>query len=188
MTKYPDLIDLIHAIDRQLEGAVGGADRSVFGATAPEVMVKYILVKVGTRTLAIGIDSLAEVGVLPKITALPNLPWWILGIMNIRSEIISMVDFTGFLQERQPVRNHASKLVVLRNDKVKVGIGVDAIVGTVNIVVQEILPNVNGDAESIEKMLFPSRLLSNGVAYSILDVGKFLTHPRLIDFDVKRSS
>jgi chemotaxis signal transduction protein len=188
MTKYPDLIDLIHAIDRQLEDAAGGADRGVFGANTPEAMVKFILVKIGTRTLAIEIDSLAEVGAVPKITALPNLPWWILGIMNIRSEIISMIDFTGFLQEERPLRKNTGKLVVLRNDKVKVGIGVDAIVGTVNIVIQEILPNMDGDDESIGKILFPSKILFNGVAYSILDVRKFLTHPRLIDFDVKRSS
>lgn len=187
MTKYPDLIDLIHGIDHQLEGATGGAGRSLFGAKAPEPMVKYILVKIGGRSLAIAIDSLAEVGAVPKITALPNLPWWILGIMNIRSEIISMVDFTGFLQEGRPIRKHAGKLVVLRNEKLKVGIGVDAIVGTANINVKEILPTMAGDDESIGKALFATSVLVNGVAYSILDTGKFLTHPRLIDIDVERS-
>jgi len=182
MTKFPDLKDLIHGIDHQLEGIADSDDMNGPGSAAPEPMVKYILVAIGARHLAVTIDSLAEVGAVPPITFLPNLPDWILGIMNIRSEIISMVEFAGFLQEQQTHVRGEKKLVVLRNEKMKVGIGVDSIVGTVTKNLSDI---ENSDVESensIGKLLFSECLTVEGRSYSILNVGKFLTHSRLVNF------
>jgi len=181
MTNFPDLKDLIHGIDSQIETIEDSVKSNSFGS-APEAMAKYILVKIGSRSLAIAIDSLAEVGGVPKITFLPNLPDWILGIMNIRSEIISMVDFAGFLKEEQVRVRGEKKLVVLRNEKMKVGIGVDVIVATVTKNLSEI-QICSGSTESLlAKDLFLEEFMVDGVSYSILDVQKFLTHPRLVEF------
>lgn len=181
MTNYPDLNSLIHGIDSQLEDVMDAFDPASFGA-APEPMVKYILVAIGSRSLAITIDSLAEVGSMPKITSLPNLPEWIKGIMNIRSEIISMIDLTGFLNEEKSDTRRDKKLLVLREGKMKVGVGVDSVVGTVTRSKSDIPPSQKSTESSIGMMLFRENLLVDGETYSILDVQKFLTHPRLVNF------
>lgn len=182
MTNFPDLKDLIHGIDSHLEAAAASDDSNAFGSAAPEPMAKYILVTIGTRHLAITIDSLAEVGAVPQITFLPNLPEWILGIMNIRSEIISMVDFPGFLNEEQIRVRGEKKLVVLRNEKMKVGLGVDAIVGTVTKNLSDIENSDLESESSIGKVLFSESLPVEGRYYSILNVGEFLTHSKLVNF------
>jgi len=181
MTNYPDLNSLIHGIDSQFEGVIDAIDPASFGAT-PEPMVKYILVAIGSRSLAITIDSLAEVGSMPKITFLPNLPEWIKGIMNIRSEIISMIDLTGFLNEEQAHTWRDKKLLVLREGKMKVGVGVDSIVGTVTRSTNDIQSSKKSTESSIGKILFRKDLLVDGETYSILNVENFLTHPRLVNF------
>lgn len=181
MTTFPDLQDLIRSIDSSFAGVEDIVATSVFDS-APAPKEKYILVEVGSHSLAIQIDSLAEVGAVPKITFLPNLPVWILGIMNIRSEIISMVDFAGFLQEDQGAQGRQKKLVVLRSNKVKVGIAVDSIVATVTKNRSEILSSVVGISTSIGKDLFIESILVDGRSYAILDVDNLLTHPRLVDF------
>ena len=181
MTNYPDLNNLIHDIDSQFEGVTNSSDPPSF-AVAPELMAKYILVEIGSRSLAIMIDSLAEVGAIPKITSLPNLPEWIEGIMNLRSEIISMVDFTGFLNEEKVHSPRDKKLLVLHEGKMKVGVGADSIVGTVTRSSSDIQSAKKGVEISIGKDLFMEELLVDGKAYSILNVQKFLTHPRLVNF------
>ena len=181
MTKYPDLKDLIHGIDSQLEGIAISVDSSSVGS-ALEPMAKYILVEIGSRSLAIAIDSLAEVGAQPKVTFLPNLPEWILGIMNIRSEIISMVDFACFLNEERVQVRSEKKLIVLRNEKMKVGIGVDAIVGTVTKSLNDIQPAEVSSENSIGNILFTHNLLDDGTLYSLLDVPKFFTLRKLVNF------
>jgi purine-binding chemotaxis protein CheW len=182
MTNFPDLKDLIGGIDSHLEGVADSDENNAFGLASPEPMAKYILVMVGSRSLAIAIDSLAEVGSVPKITFLPNLPDWIHGIMNIRSEIISMVDFSGFLQEEQTRGRGEKKLVVLRSEKMKVGIGVDAIVGTVTKNLSDIETSSLESESVIGKVLFAESIPVDGRVYSILNVEKFLTHPRLVNF------
>jgi purine-binding chemotaxis protein CheW len=145
-------------------------------------MAKFILVQIGSRSLAIAIDNLAEVGAVPKVTFLPNLPGWIPGIMNIRSEIVSMVDFSGFLQEQQVRVRGEKKLVVLRNEKMKVGMGVDAIIGTVTRTMSEIVASDLDNESVIGKSLFPESLPVDGKSYFILNVDRFLTHPKLVNF------
>lgn len=181
MTKYPDLNNLILSIDSQLESVADFNDPAALGAT-PVPMAKYILVEVGARSLAIAIDNLAEVGPLPKITFLPNLPEWIKGIMNIRSEIISMVAFSGFLNEEEVHTGREKKLVVLRSGKMKVGVGVDSIVSTVTRSTNDIQLSKKSTEGSVGKDLFLENLLVDGETYSILNVQKFLTHPRLVNF------
>lgn len=53
----------------------------------------YITFSLGASELAIDIDSVQEIGEIPTITRLPNLPHWIMGITQIRGEVLSAVDF-----------------------------------------------------------------------------------------------
>ena len=182
MTKFPDLKDLIQGIDASLDSVAESEENRAFGSIAPEPMAKYILVSIGARSLAIAIDSMAEVGSVPPVTFLPNLPGWIKGIMNIRSEIISMIDFTGFLEEEQGRTRRDKKLVVLRNEKMKVGISVDTIVGTVTKFVREIAPSDLSSESVLAQALFGQQLTVDGKPYAILDVDAFLSHPKLIHF------
>lgn len=182
MTHFPDLKDLIHDINSDIEGVEGSQESSAFASVAPEPTAKYILVTISGRSLAIAIDNLAEVGTVPPVTLLPNLPSWIKGIMNIRSEIISMIDFAGFLGDAQGQKRLKGKLVVLRNEKMKVGIAVDAIVGTVTKNLSEITgADVSGGSD-LDKVLFAERLPVDDAHYSILSVDTLLSHPKLVEF------
>lgn len=63
----------------------------------------HIAFVLGGEEMALAINSLQEIGALPPITPLPNLPGWIKGIVQIRGEILSVVDFValfGLVEER----------------------------------------------------------------------------------------
>jgi len=56
----------------------------------------FISFMMGDLEMALSIDSLQEIGNLPTITPLPFLPQWIHGIVQIRGEILSVVDISLF--------------------------------------------------------------------------------------------
>jgi purine-binding chemotaxis protein CheW len=77
---------------------------------------KYLVFFLGGELFAVATSQVAEVAPPLPITPLPNAPDWLLGIANLRNEIISVV-FLPKLFSNQTISNAApkSKLVVLRS-------------------------------------------------------------------------
>jgi chemotaxis signal transduction protein len=184
MSSAPELKNLIRHIDSQ---PVEVIDEEVMTARQPaaarEEMNRYVVVEIGALHLAIAIDDLAEVGPLPTITALPNLPAWILGIVNIRSEIVSIVDFVGFLGMSGRAICNGNRFAILRHKKQKIGLRLDRIIGTVNKAVSEKQLLEPVDRNSLHAGLVTSGLLVGKKLYYILSVKRFLSASRLVDYN-----
>ena len=166
----------IEVMDREVMSArQTAADR--------EEITRYILVEIGALHLAIAIDDLAEVGPLPPIAALPNLPAWILGIVNIRSEIVSIVDFGGFLGIADRALCQGNRFAVLRHKKLKIGLRLDRIVGTVSKADSEKQPLEAVDKKSMHAGLFIAGLQAGKNFYYILSVSRLLSSSRLVDYN-----
>ncbi len=186
MSNVPDLENLILSIDEQLtEVTDKAAIAARQAAESREEMHRYLLVGIGALHLAIAINDLSEVGPLPTITHLPNLPSWIQGIVNIRSEIVSVIDFGGFLNVAGRGLCDGNRLAVLRHKKRKIGIRVDRIIGTVSRTASETKPLDLFDKKNVDISLFSSGLLEEKNFYYILNVQRFLTAPRLIDYNAQ---
>lgn len=184
MARVPELKKLIRDIDLQLAEVMDRETMSArLTASDREEINRYILVEIGELALALAIDNLAEVGPLPTITALPNLPAWIQGIVNIRSEIVSIIDFGGFLGITGRKMCTGNRFAVLRHKKLKIGLRLDRIIGSVNKTVEQITPLESVDKKSLHAELFRSGLLIDKKFYSILNVGKLLSASRLVDYN-----
>jgi purine-binding chemotaxis protein CheW len=94
---------------------------------------QYIRFLLDNILLAIPLGSALEIGHRPEVTPLPNLPEWILGVSNIRGEIISVVDLSGFFQRSSELDDKASHLVILQNQTMKVGVLVDRVMGILTL-------------------------------------------------------
>ncbi len=184
MLSSPDLYTLIQDIDNQLaQTSDGSVTSSSLAATKQEEMSRYILVGIGALHLAISIENLSEVGPIPPVTFLPNLPSWIQGIVNVRSEVVSVLDFGGFLHLENKTACDGNRLVVLRYKKRKVGLRVDRIIGTINRGVSDQTPLGTVEKGNVNTSLFDSGLLVDTNFHYILNARKFLTAPRLIDYN-----
>ena len=183
MSSSPDLYTLIEKIDSELlEVMHGSGVANSYETVTQEKLTKYILLAVGTLNLAVAIEDLSEVGPLPVITFLPNLPLWIQGIVNIRGEIISVIDLAGFLQLSDQAGCVGNRFVVVSYHKQKIGIRLDRIVGTVSRADADTKPLDFYNNHSMDTSFFPAGLLVDNTLYHILNVRRFLTAPRLIDF------
>lgn len=187
MANGPELEELILDIDQQLAAV---AEDVPFADAHSEVereeMTRYLLVDISGMSVALTIPDLAEVGTLPQVTFLPNLPIWIQGIVNIRSEIISVVDLVGFLGLKEEKAASGSRLVVLRYKKRKVGIRIDKIVGSTMRPLSEVKPLDSNIKDMVDTLLFAAGLLVDGTFFYILNVPKLLTAPKMINYNSDR--
>jgi purine-binding chemotaxis protein CheW len=99
-------------------------------------MPKIAVVHAGQEEFGIDINSVVEILKAQRIHLIPHLPSFLSGMVNIRGEVIPLVD----LRKRFGI--HASstseRIVVVRTDHEKVGLLVDSVKEIVNLEPHEI--------------------------------------------------
>jgi purine-binding chemotaxis protein CheW len=183
-----DLMELVTKIEGEIErrtktespsavGDVGAIESTVF---AEKQYIKFILADI---SLAISITSALEIGRLPEVTPLPNLPGWILGISNVRGEIVSIVDPKGFFGWPLQRKIREPHFIIVHNKGMKVGLLVDRIAGIVSLDESD----TDIQDEPIEKTELEVKLepyisdvsISEEKPLYVVDVDKLLSDPRM---------
>ncbi|MBI3995192.1 MAG: purine-binding chemotaxis protein CheW [Nitrospirae bacterium] len=133
-----------------------------------------------------GIESafVREVHPLKDLTPLPGAPPFVLGIINVRGRILSVIDIKKFFDLPEKGLSDLNKVIVLHSDKpapskvegMEFGVLADGILGVRTIPVDELqpsLPTLTGIREEYLKGVTPERVV-------ILDAEKLLSDPRMI--------
>jgi purine-binding chemotaxis protein CheW len=101
-----------------------------------------------------------EVYALESFTPLPCTPRFVLGIANLRGEILSVIDLKRFFDLPEKGLTDLNKLVVLRWGDMLLGILADAIVGVRRVPLADLqpsLPTLTGIREKYLKGVTPQR-------------------------------
>lgn len=117
-----------------------------------------------------------QVASLESLTPLPCTPAFLLGIVNLRGEIIPVIDLKKVFELPEKGLTDLNKIIVLQSGKVIFSIVADAIVGVRRISVthlQPSLPTLTGVHASYLKGVTPERLV-------VLDAEKLLTDENLV--------
>lgn len=127
---------------------------------------------------AYGIESsyVREVYPLKELTRLPGTPSFVLGIINVRGQIVSVVDLRRFFDLPEMDITESSKVVRLRHDEMEFGILADAITGVRSIQLEEIrppLPTLTGIRAEYLRGVTNERLI-------VLDAEKILSDRKMV--------
>lgn len=127
-----------------------------------------------------GIESsyVREVYPLKEYTPLPCTPRFVLGLINVRGQIISVIDIKKFFDMPEKGFSDLNKVIILSSDKhshskvegMEFGILADSILGVENIAVsglQPSLPTLSGIREKFFRGIASERMV-------VLDAGKLL--------------
>jgi purine-binding chemotaxis protein CheW len=122
------LEDVIAAIDGELDWTFN----DVSGARLPAIERRRdheheVIFALDGTTYCVSIANVSEIGIPPPVTPLPNVPAWMLGIANLRGDIISVVDLRAFLGLPPPESLRAARMMVVhtRDDELTAGLVVD---------------------------------------------------------------
>ncbi len=125
------------------------AARALAGASAPgEKSVpgeQYLIFSLLDREFAIQAEYVQGVERLAEVTSVPNVAFWVAGVINLRGSISSVVDLRAFLDMEQLPFNPRTRLLSVKYNEMLVCLVVDSVSEMVPI-----LPNtIDNTARSI---------------------------------------
>ena len=119
---------------------------------------------------------------LKGLTSLPCTPAFVLGITNVRGEILSVIDIKRFFDLPDRGLSDLNKVIIVQMDEMRLGILADAILGTRAIplpAIQPSLPTFTGiRAEYLQGVV--AALPGMDERLIILDVERILSDERII--------
>lgn len=160
---------ILHERARRLAAESGDAQAPAHSIDVVEFMLAH-------ERYAVESSHVREVHPLENLTSLPCTPAFVLGIVNLRGEIVSVIDVRKFFDLPQAGLPDLNKLIVLESASMAFGILADAILGVRRIPLTEIqssLPTLTGIREKYLRGITSERTV-------VLDAGKLLADEDIV--------
>ncbi|MGL1932563.1 MAG: chemotaxis protein CheW [Desulfotalea sp.] len=180
----PDqLKDIVARIDRQI---IASKDpmlsmEMIQEADSETVKTRHVFVQKGHFFFAIPISNTVELSPLGKVTSLPMLPVWIHGVASLRGEVVSVIDLPAYYGWSDPSKKAGEHIVVVEHGDVKVGIGVDTIIGSGDI---DLLSELQSQAKHGQEddVVYKKGYLLDERLYCIINVQELLAESRMLQW------
>ncbi|HEU5284172.1 MAG TPA: chemotaxis protein CheW [Burkholderiales bacterium] len=85
--------------------------------------------RVGSHRLASGFDEVREILPLPQITPVPGAQPWMLGVANVRGNLLPIVDLKQFLEGERTVVHESQRVLLVRQPGGDVAVLIDELYG-----------------------------------------------------------
>ena len=85
--------------------------------------------RVGKHRLASGFDEVVEILGMPPVTPVPGAQPWMLGVANIRGNLLPIVDLKQFLEGERTVLHEGQRVLVVRQHGGNVAVTIDELFG-----------------------------------------------------------
>ncbi len=104
------------------------------GQTGPAAaLVEVVEFSLATETYGFEAAFVREVYPLKEYTPIPGVPPFVLGIVNVRGQILSIIDLKKFFDLPERGLGQLNKLIILRSEQMELGILADDILGARSI-------------------------------------------------------
>lgn len=94
------------------------------------------------ETYGIELQYIREVYPLKELTPIPSAANYLLGIINVRGRILSVIDLKKFFDLPEKGLTDLNKVIILQSDELEFGILADSIIGVREISLSELQPSL----------------------------------------------
>ncbi|MBF0183263.1 MAG: purine-binding chemotaxis protein CheW [Magnetococcales bacterium] len=125
---------------------------------------------------AIELRHIREIVPFRELTPVPGVQEAILGVVNLRGEIVALLDLRRLFALSPQAADAESRLIVLRSAEMEMALLADQVVGVRVVTLHNTLntlPTLSGYRQDYLLAITPERM-------TILDGGKILSDPRLV--------
>jgi len=144
----------------------------------------YLTFVIKEENYALNVANVLHILEMPQITKIPHAPDYMSGVMNLRGEVLPVIDTSvKFKQEETEITNTTSILVldVKVNDiQVKLGAIVDNVLNVIDSEEKDILPPPS-IGQNYQAQFITGLLPDNSKFIMILDAAKILSVDELSD-------
>jgi purine-binding chemotaxis protein CheW len=133
-------------------------EEDAFEEKAPKKTVRVLVFSLGDENYCVDVREAKEVSKMPEITRVPNVPSFIVGVANMRGEILSILDLHYFFGVDQKGKTKDLRVIVTDVSKEQVGLMVDQVKDTLEIEedrIQEPLATLKGKLAGYTKGQIP---------------------------------
>ncbi|HEY3699514.1 MAG TPA: chemotaxis protein CheW [Spongiibacteraceae bacterium] len=143
--------------------------------SAPQQQLELLEFSLAREHYGIASACVREVYPLTDFTSVPCTPPFVLGIVNVRGEIVSVIDIRKFFGLPTSGITDLNKVIIIHNDAMLFGIVVDSILDVRHIAVADLLPaaNISGMRASYLLGVTPERM-------AVIDVEKLLGDKKIV--------
>lgn len=85
--------------------------------------------RIGNRRLASGFGEVLEILPLPQVTPVPGAQPWMLGLANVRGNLLPVVDLKQFLDGERTVLHESQRILLVRQPGGDVAVLIDELYG-----------------------------------------------------------
>ena len=124
----------------------------------------HVRVSIGREDYALPVEQVLEVAELQRLAAVPGAPRAVLGVCNLRGDVLPVVDLASLL--RIESAGEPARVVVAQNGSGLVGLAVDSVHG-VGPLPEEI--------EEVDSSLLSGAVLTEGSLVGLLDLDRVVT-------------
>jgi purine-binding chemotaxis protein CheW len=119
-------------------------------ARGNEELVQLVTFKLKGESYGINVMKVQEVLRVTEIAPVPGAPSYVLGIINLRGNVVTVIDSRSRFGLPSTELEESSRIVIIESEKQVVGILVDAVAEVVDLSVSEIdsAPNVGNEESS----------------------------------------
>ena len=147
---------------------------------------KYLFFKIGQESYGIGIRHIIEIIELQTISAVPDMPDYVKGVINLRGKVVPLIDLR--LKFGMPAAEYTTRTCIIvtqartESGAVLMGIVVDGVSEVLNLTGQEIedTPDFGRDVAS-QYLLGMAKV--KGKVKILLDIDKVLSSQEVNDLD-----
>jgi purine-binding chemotaxis protein CheW len=141
-----------------------------------EEFIQVVEFLLACEKYAVGSEYVREIYPLKEFTPIPCTPPFVLGIINVRGQILSVIDIKKFFDIPEKGLTDLNKVIILHSKGMEFGILADAVTSVRNIAASDLqtsLPTLTGVREEYLKGVTKERTV-------ILDAEKLLSDKSIV--------
>ncbi len=141
--------------------------------------LKMVTFRLGSDRYGVGIDMVSEIQRAGRITPVPTAPDFVAGVMNLRGNILSVVDIRVFFGLPKVVMSEKTRILVVEGEGLRIGVLVDMVDEITDVREEGIKPPLSLD-KGIAEDYIRGIATRRGEMLIVVELEKILKNPRLV--------
>jgi len=109
--------------------------------------------RVGDRYFVSSIAEVSEILTMPPLTVVPGSRSWLLGVANVRGNLVPVIDLRDFVDGVRSQTTEASRVLLVRQHGGNAGLLVDEVLGQRNFSDEQLAAAVGEDARNYARFV-----------------------------------
>ncbi len=133
----------------------------------------YLIFNVNQEAYGVGIGFVTEIVGLQKIVQVPDVPSYIKGVINLRGQVIPVMDVRTRFKMQDKTYDDRTVIIVLEHQDIKTGLIVDGVSDVQELREEDLSPPPQND-QSSEKNIMTGIGQKESRVFFLLDIEKLL--------------